>query len=127
MKNIFSLTLFFVSFLTSFEALAKEARDMSEPPFIMSSYDEFTDLQKEQKDLYLKELALSFKDVPSLKANDTAKLDEASEWYASWDLIRKSVYDYCDENAAAKVCEKLADLRVKTLNNYALKPFDLDK
>jgi hypothetical protein len=127
MKAVLFLFLFFITSLMSFAAFAKEARDMSEPPFLMSSYDEFSDLQKEQKESYLKELAVTLTEVPALKITDATKLDEASEWYAGWNLIRKSVYDYCEENAASKTCEKLSDLRVKTLNNYALKPFDLDK
>lgn len=127
MKIFFLLSLFSVSALTSFEAFAKEARDLSEPPFIMSSYDEFSDLQKEQKETYLQGLILNFKSVPSLKEYDATKLDEASEWNESWDLIRKSVYNYCDDNGTMKVCAELADLRVKTLETYALKPFDRDK
>lgn len=123
LQSTFALMMLLIALVTPLEASAQAARDMSEPPFIMSSYDEFNDFQKEQKESYLKEMVLTFKDVPALKVHDAAKLEEASEWYASWDLIRKSVYDYCDENQTAKVCKNLADLRVKTLNDYALKPF----
>lgn len=123
---VFVFTLFMSSILMSGEALAMEGRDMSEPPFIMSSYDEFNDMQKEQKEAYLKELEINFKDIGALK-DKMGKLVEASEWYPSWNEIRKVVYSFCEEKHAAKTCEKLIDLRVKTLNNYALKPFDLEK
>lgn len=123
MKLTSAVLTLLISLLIPFAVSAQSARDMSEPPFFMSSYDEFNDFQKEQKESYLKEMVLTFKEVPALKVHDAAKLEEASEWYASWDLIRKSVYDYCDENQTAKVCKNLADLRVKTLNDYALKPF----
>lgn len=123
MKSTYGILILLFSLLTPFAASAQAARDMSEPPFIMSSYDEFHDFQKEQKESYLKEMVLTFKEVPALQVHDAAKLEEAAEWYASWDVIRKSVYDYCDENLKAKVCKNLADLRVKTLNDYALKPF----
>ena len=123
MRSTYAVLIVLTSLLTPFAASAHEARDMSEPPFIMSSYDEFHDFQKEQKESYLKEMVLTFKEVPALQTHNAAKLEEASEWYASWDLIRKSVYDYCDENLKAKVCKNLVDLRVKTLNDYALKPF----
>jgi len=128
MKTVlFVFTIFMVSMMVSIEALAKDVRDMSEPPFIMSSYDEFNDMQTEQKEAYLKALELNFKAIAPLKENDSKKLEEASEWYPSWNHIRKVVYDYCEEKEAEKNCEKLMDIRVKILSNYAMKPFNLDK
>lgn len=122
---VFVLTFVFTSIAFSSVALAQEALNMSEPPFIMSSYDEFNDMQKEQKDAYLKDLELAFKDIPALKVHTSEKLTEASEWYPSWDLIRKSVYEYCQENIASKNCEKITDLRIKALDSYSVKPLDL--
>ena len=125
MKKIaFVVTVFAISMMASIEALAKDVRDMSKPPFIMSSYDEFNDMQKEQKEAYLKALELSFKAIAPLKENDSKKLEEASEWYPTWDHIRKVVYDYCEAKDAEKNCDKLIDLRIKILSNYAMKPFD---
>lgn len=93
--------------------------NMNEPPFWMSSYDEFHNLRKDQREFYTKELLKEFKKVPALSNITVAKMTEASDWYEGWNEIRRKLYVACLEQSLQKTCDEFADLRVQTLNMYA--------
>ncbi|QDK36673.1 hypothetical protein [Bdellovibrio sp. NC01] len=91
--------------------------DMSEPPFYMPSYDEFKNLQQDQKEFYLDKVLPLAKDLPNLGKLNKSQLDEASEWYEGWGDIRKKVYLSCqDDKDNEETCDKLVDLRVDAIN-----------
>lgn len=93
--------------------------NMSEPPFWMSSYDEFNDLQDDQKELYVKKLLPKLAGIPSLKETTKDQLKEASEWYQGWNSIRKKIYQYCLDTTVQTACEDIADVRLQALDMYA--------
>lgn len=93
--------------------------NMAEPPFWMSSYDEFNDLKKSQKDFYLENLLYALPRIPSLRGKTKEQLNEASEWYQSWNQIRKKVYEFCQDQSALKTCEEIADLRLQALDMFS--------
>lgn len=93
--------------------------NMSEPPFWMSSYDEFKDLQDSQKSYYLEKLLSAMEKVPALKTKTKEDLTEASEWYQSWNQIRKKIYEYCQDQTVLKTCEDIADIRLQALDMFA--------
>lgn len=93
--------------------------DMSEPPFYMPSYDEFKNLQSDQKQFYLDKVLPLAKDLPNLGKLNKSQLDEASEWYEGWGDIRKKIYLSCQDDKDKEneaTCEKLIDLRVDAIN-----------
>lgn len=97
-----------------------ESIDMSEPPFYMSSYDEFHDLQPEQKELYLEKfLPLVNAKIPSLDKVSKEKLQEASEWHETWNSIRKKLYESCQDSNLTEACDQIADVRLQALNMFA--------
>lgn len=115
------LTLGF-SPMTSFAA-DTEAKpdiiDMSEPPFWMSSYEEFSDLQADQKEFYLdKFFPLSVK-LPGLEKLSKEKLKDATEWFQSWNSLRRKVYEACREPGLNAACEEIADVRISALSMHA--------
>ncbi|WP_413290287.1 hypothetical protein [Bdellovibrio sp. HCB337] len=96
--------------------------NMSEPPFWMSSYDAFKDLRESQKDYYLEKVLPLITQIPSLNKKTKKDLDEAREWYQSWDQIRKKVYIYCQDKSVEKTCNEIADVRLKTFDLFARTP-----
>lgn len=119
-KNILSLVTFAVLLTVSF-AQAQEISivDMSEPPFWMSSYDEFNDLQTEQKDFYLEQLKKELIKFPKTAGVSSQTWEDAGDWYRSWGSIRVKVYQSCLNPEFRAQCDKLADLRVETLDFFA--------
>lgn len=116
MKNFILLILLFV-----IGGIAKAGTDksLSEPPFWMSSYDEFNDLQDQQKKFYLQHLEPELTKVPALRDLSSRDLRQAANWYKSWDQIRNKLYKYCESNDAKKTCEGIADVRLKALDLMA--------
>ncbi|AFY02678.1 hypothetical protein [Bdellovibrio bacteriovorus] len=121
MSKLNKWTLFTVTALLAWSntSWSAESIDMNEPPFYMSSYDEFADLQQDQKDLYLQKLLTLKEKIPSLDYVNKEKLDEGSEWYATWDGMRKKLYNSCQEKELIPACEEFADLRIEVLNLHA--------
>lgn len=113
---------------TGFTSIAKaedrEARpekiDMTAPPFWMSSYEEFNDLRPDQKEFYLEKLLPVAGKVPGLEKLTKEKLKEASEWYQSWNSLRRKLYEACHGNSSlSATCEQAADVRIAAINMYA--------
>ncbi|MBS1968863.1 MAG: hypothetical protein JSU04_01060 [Bdellovibrionales bacterium] len=98
--------------------------DMSKPPFFMSSYDTFHDLQDSQKDFYLANILPLLNKIPSLSQKTKKDLDEARDWYQSWDQIRKKVYEYCQDQTVQKTCDEIADVRLKTFDLFANQKYE---
>ncbi len=97
-----------------------ESIDMSEPPFYMSSYDEFHDLQPEQKELYLEKLLpLMTAKIPSLEKVSKEKLQEASEWHETWNDLRKKLYESCQDKNLNEACDQIANVRLQALNLFS--------
>lgn len=96
-----------------------EEINMSEPPFWVSSYEEFQDLQKFQKDFYIEKLLPLLKEVPRLEPVSKKQLQEASEFFQEWNRIRKKIYEACQEKNMKKDCAKISDVRLQTLNLLA--------
>ncbi|QLY25648.1 hypothetical protein [Bdellovibrio sp. KM01] len=90
--------------------------NMSEPPFWMSSYDEFHDLQSVQKEFYLEKLLPYLSGIPGLNPVSKKQLLEASEWYQGWNHIRKKVYVSCQDKERIKTCEEIANIRLQALD-----------
>ncbi len=90
--------------------------NMSEPPFWMSSYDEFNDLQPVQKEFYLEKLLPYLSEIPGLDPVSKKQLLEASEWHQGWNHIRKKVYMSCQDKERQKTCEEIADIRLQALD-----------
>ncbi|MFM6928318.1 MAG: hypothetical protein ACKOX6_07630 [Bdellovibrio sp.] len=93
-----------------------EELNMSEPPFWVSSYEEFQDLQKFQKDFYLEKLLPLLKEVPRLEPVSKKQLQEASEFFQEWNRIRKKIYEACQEKDMKKECRKIENIRLQALN-----------
>lgn len=121
MSKLNKWTFFTVTALLAWSntSWSAESIDMNEPPFYMSSYDEFADLQQDQKDLYLQKLLTLKEKIPSLDYVNKEKLAEGSEWYATWDGMRKKLYYSCQEKELLPACEEFADLRIEVLNLHA--------
>jgi hypothetical protein len=96
------------------EAVAQEI-DFSEPPFWMFTYDEYSDLQEPQKKFYLENAGPAIRKIDGLENILQSKLDEAPEWYKSWDGIAKQVYIACRNEKLNGACKELAAVRVSTL------------
>lgn len=90
--------------------------NFDEPPFWMPSYDEFADLDKEQKDYYLAHFLPQLKDVPLLNEVSKDQLQDASEWAASWKDLMVKVYRFCQDKSATKKCESISETRLEALD-----------
>lgn len=95
---------------------------MQNPPFWMPSFDEFHDLQANQKDYYSQSFLKLIKTVTPLSNVKGPALLEAQQLYTEWDNLRAKVYDLCDGPAPAPVCAKLAEARVRTLMMNSTRP-----
>lgn len=93
-----------------------EEINMSEPPFWVSSYEEFQDLQKFQKDFYLDKLYPHLKEIPQLEPVSKKELHEASEFYQEWNRIRKKIYVACQDKEMKKECSKIGHIRLQALD-----------
>jgi hypothetical protein len=93
--------------------------NMSEPPFWMSSYDEFNDLKDSQKAVYLENLFPMLQKVPALSAKTKENLNEASSWHESWEHIRKKIYEFCQDKESLDTCKGFADVRIKAFDVFA--------
>ncbi|UOE99819.1 hypothetical protein [Bdellovibrio reynosensis] len=108
--------LVFIGYLNL--SMAADKIDMSAPPFWMSSYDEFKDLRADQKEFYLEKLQVSLKSIPGLEKTSKSKLEEAAEWYQTWNSIRRKLYQACQDKELVKECEQIADIRIQALDMY---------
>lgn len=97
------------------EALPPEM-DMSEPPFWMSSYDEYKDFQPSQKEYYIANLIPALNKISGLESVSNESMEEASEWYRKWDGIRLKLYKACQKEELSEKCDEVAEVRVKALN-----------
>ncbi len=95
---------------------SEEKRDLREPPYWISSYDEFNDLQDEQKKFYLLHLFPQLEKVPETKKMSTADLESASLWYQDWDRMRSKISKYCDQNKDPDLCGEIADVRLQAFD-----------
>jgi len=93
-----------------------EEINMSEPPFWVSSYEEFQDLQSFQKDFYLEKLLPLLKEVPRLEPVSKKQLHEASEFFQEWNRIRRKIYEACQEKGMKKDVGKIENVRFQALN-----------
>lgn len=98
--------------------------DLSEPPFWMFSYDEFKDLQNDQKSFYLGQVESELKKIPTLNSLTKDGIKEASEWSEGWDIMQRKLYRACTEKSHQKTCERLADLRVQALDMHSNKKME---
>jgi hypothetical protein len=89
--------------------------DMSAPPFWMPSYEEFSDLQPDQKSFYVNTLHPALSQIPALKTKTLDQLKEAGKWQESWDYIRTKIYQYCQNKDVKKNCEAIAQVRTQAL------------
>lgn len=96
--------------------------DMENPPFWLFSFEEFSDLQEEQKSFYITNLHSKLSKVPSLKQKTKVQLSDALQTENSWDQIRRKVYEFCQKKSALKTCEGLADVRLQALDIRSVKP-----
>lgn len=125
LKNLIISTLLLFSFSAYAEKIelssvvapaASDEINMSEPPFWMSSYEEFKDLQQFQKDLYLEKLQPYLSKIPALDPVSKKQLLDATEWYQDWNRIRARVYRACQDKEMLKTCEEIADIRLQALD-----------
>ncbi|MFS4460364.1 hypothetical protein [Bdellovibrio sp. HCB2-146] len=93
--------------------------DFNKPPFWMFTYDEFADLNQEQKDFYLEKFLSKLKDIPLLQEVTKTELNEAAEWAASWKDLQVKLYRYCQDKQALKKCENIADVRLQALDLFS--------
>jgi len=97
--------------------------DLSEPPFWMPSYEEFSDLKPDQKSFYVNTLHPALSQIPALKTKTLDQLKEAGKWQESWDYIRTKIYQFCkdkeNDKEAIKTCEAIANVRTQTLAIHA--------
>lgn len=100
-------------------SIAADKIDMSAPPFWMSSYDEFKDLRADQKEFYLQKLEGSLKTIPGLEKTSKEKLQEAAEWYQTWNSIRRKLYEACQDKDLSKECQEISQIRIQALDMYA--------
>lgn len=87
----------------------------------MPSYDEFKNLQAEQKEYYLRQVTPSLNKIPGLEKVSQTSLADASDWYKAWDGVRHKLYTACLKDSLAKACDEVADVRIKTLENFSVK------
>lgn len=93
--------------------------NFSEPPFWLFSYEEFTDMQANQKKLYLRELMPLLKKVPEFKKIKESSVASWSANKTDWEEMMDKVYKHCSQKSAPKYCEKMADIRLKAINMEA--------
>lgn len=93
--------------------------NMSEPPFWVSSYDEFNDFQDDQKELYVKKLLPKLSAIPALKEMTKSQLQEASEWHQGWNSMRVKIYHYCLDKSTQPVCDDIESVRGEVLDMYS--------
>ena len=113
--KILWLVLALLLTMTSVRAAEPAGLDMSEPPFWLSSYDEFKDLSKEQKAFYLGKLGPALEQIPSLKSMKKDQLLGASKNEEAWSELRKKVYASCKDKSVIKTCENFSAIRVHAL------------
>ena len=89
--------------------------DLSKPPFYMFSYEEFTDLQQEQKDFYLEKFQVALAQVPALQNTTKENLKDAAEWNETWDKMAIKLYEFCGEKDSQKVCDDISEIRLDAL------------
>jgi len=119
----FHRSLYFCLLLTLSSAGATAASnkkiDFQEPPFWMTSFAEFQDLRQKQKDFYVDQLASVLTTVPELKTIDKATLLQSAKKTSHWDSVMTEVYRFCNQSKNQKVCERIADTRLKTLETVS--------
>lgn len=93
--------------------------NMAEPPFWLSSYDEFNDFQDDQKELYVKKLLPKLSAIPALKEMTKTQLQEASEWHQGWTSMRIKIYQYCLDKSTQPVCDDIESVRGEVLDMYS--------
>ena len=117
MKHILLVVLQLVILCFQCPALARGIEDshpeMREPPFWLSSYDEFHQLRAKQKELYLKALKAQ-KKSPAFAVTD-AEIEAAEGYDAAWDALRLKVYSTCADSAQLQLCNDLAQIRIDVL------------
>lgn len=87
--------------------------------FWVSSYEEFQDFQKFQKDFYLEKLLPHLKEIPQLEPVSQRQLREASEFFQEWNRIRRRIYIACQDKEMKRECSKIGEIRLQTLNLLA--------
>nr|WP_295903293.1 hypothetical protein [uncultured Bdellovibrio sp.] len=120
MKASLVTLLVMIGLLTmGFTSKAKAEIDMSEPPFWMPSYEEFNDLQPAQKDFYLEKFMPLVAKVPGLEKLSKEKMKDATEWFQTWNSVRRKLYEACQDSSIHATCEEIADVRIDALNMFA--------
>jgi hypothetical protein len=115
MKTVWLAAALLFALHTAASAVEPAEIDMSEPPFWVSSYDEFKDLSKEQKAFYIGKLGSAIKLIPSLKKMKKDDFLQASKDEEAWSEMRKKVYLYCADKTVVKNCESFAAIRKQAL------------
>lgn len=93
--------------------------NFEEPPFIMFSYDEFSDVRDVQKKAYLESFMKKVTRLPSLETLKPAQLEEASVWEESWVALMEKTYSDCQLKENDAVCRDLTQIRLDVLDLYA--------
>lgn len=122
---IFVLNMFIAEYSSAakvIDATIKTGEDrinFDVPPFWMFTYDEFADLNQEQKDFYLEKFFPQLKDIPLLQEVTKSELNDAAEWAASWKDLQVKLYRYCQDKQAVKKCETIAETRIQALDLFS--------
>lgn len=101
----------------------KQIEKMAEPPFFLSDFSEFTNLNKEQKNKYFIELeklvGRSKKVVlPSQKSIIAMSTDQCA-----WENLRLDLHNACSAKGTdKKICDKLENARITTLKLGQARP-----
>jgi|GEM_PF-1791689 hypothetical protein len=116
---LLTVLVFVINVLASEYSHAATGYDPSVPPFYMMSYEEFGDLQQDQKDFYVEKFQVALAQVPALQNTTKKDIQEAAEWSSSWDRMGKKLYEFCGEKDSQKVCDNISDIRMQTFDIYA--------
>lgn len=124
MKQAFLL----LSLLTvSLAARAEGEIDLSSAPIYMTSFDEYKNYQPDQKEYYLTHMVPALQKIDKLESITRESMEEASDWYKSWDGIRLKLYRACQNKKLQKKCEEIADIRIQTLDILAIKKVNVNE
>lgn len=88
--------------------------DFSKPPFWMMTFEEYEPLRASQKKFYQEGLVTEAKALRGLSSLTLQDVQDAAVWSEPWEDLMKKVYEACADKKNQKICEKIADVRLKT-------------
>lgn len=117
MRSLTIVILLILSGLANAKGPVKKI-NFSEPPFWMASFEEFSDLRKAQKELYLNGLLSQINKTKGLRQVNQSEILAASKKSADWEKLMTLIYEFCGEVKNKKTCFEIAQVRIKTLEAY---------